>query len=74
MTVEAANKAPGETQQFTCNVPAAWTTNSVESTITSEGLLTIGADETAETVTVTATPTNTAISPVTAVVTVTSGT
>lgn len=70
ITPASATVAPEETQQFTCNVPCAWSTNSVKSTISGAGLLTIALDEEAETVLVTATPTNTSIDPVTATVTV----
>ena len=70
ITPASATVAPGATQQFECNVPCVWSTNSDESLISAVGLLTIALDEEAETVIVTATPTNPSVDPVTATVTV----
>lgn len=70
ITPASATVAPEATQQFACNVPCVWSTNSVKSTISEAGLLSVGAAEDAATITVTATPTDSSIDPVTATVTV----
>lgn len=70
VTPATATVAPEGTQQFTCNVPCAWSIDSTKSTISEAGLLTIGATEDALEIVVTATPTDTSIDPVTATVTV----
>lgn len=75
-----ASKAKGDTQQYTCvdfldqAIPCEWSIDSELSTISSIGLLTVGAEEVAETITVTATPLDSRIDPKTAVLTVGAGT
>jgi len=76
-----ASVAKGATQQFTANVAVkggaartvTWTVNSTISSISTSGVLTVGAAETATTLTVTATSTVDATKSGTATVTVTSG-
>lgn len=70
ITPASATVAPEATQQFACNVPCAWSINSVKSTISEAGLLSVGAAEDAATITVTATPIDTTIAAVTVDVTI----
>jgi len=72
---------PADTQQFTCknknniDIPCTWSLeDGAKSSISSDGLLTIAADETVGDLTVTATPLDIHVAPETAVVTITAGT
>ena len=66
----SATVAVGGEKQFTCNVPVVWSVSESDSFISSTGLLIVSPEETLETLTVTATPKNNTIAPVTAIVTV----